>query len=395
MAEHLLLAGGRVFTGDAVIDRGFVEIDGKKIAAVGRMADRGSTVFDGTVIDVAGMTVLPGLIDTHVHLLHQPVVDRGLSEGATAIWAAEHLKGLFAHGITAVRDLGTKSPAIFGVKQALASGIVAGPRLLAAGAALCMTGGHGWHELSLEADGIEGLRHAARLQLRQGADVIKLMATGGAGTPGSPGASQLSIEEMAAAVTEAHHAGKPAAAHALGAEGIANALAAGVDSIEHGVFLDEAAIELMLRRGAVLCPTLGIYHRIVERGAATGAPPFMVDKARAITGPHMASVRRAVAAGVPIVFGTDAGAGYYEIGDFADELRLMGEAEMSATAILRAATAAAASACRIDHLTGSLKPGLAADILVVRGDATADAAALAAVELVFRDGAPVFAATAA
>ena len=135
--------------------------------------------------------------------------------------------------------------------------------------------------------------------------------------------------------------------------------------------------------------------RIVERGAATGAPPFMVDKARAITGPHMASVRRAVAAGVPIVFGTDAGAGYYEIGDFADELRLMGEAGMSATAILRAATAAAASACRIDHLTGSLKPGLAADILVVRGDATADAAALAAVELVFRDGAPVFAATAA
>jgi imidazolonepropionase-like amidohydrolase len=385
---HLLLRGGTVFTGTAVIPHGFVEIDGARIGRVGAVAELTSD-FGARAIDTAGMTVLPGVIDTHVHVMTQPH-DLRLPDAAASIWAVRYLETALRAGVTTVRDMGAGTPAIFGLREALDAGYVTGPRLLAAGPAIAMTGGHGWHELSLEADGIDGVRRAARDLLKRGADLIKLMATGGAGTPGSPGAVQLSTEEMAAGVIEAHNAGKPAAAHALGTQGILNAVAAGVDTIEHGVFLDERAIEAMLKHGTTLCPTLSVYHRIVDRAGAAGALASMIEKARAIVGPHAESFRMALAAGVPVVFGTDAGALWHPIGDVGDELRLMVENGMTAVEALRSATAIAADVCHISDRTGSLRQGLEADVLVVEGDATADVAALGRVSRVYRAGALVF-----
>ena len=384
MASHILLKGGTVFTGADIIANGFVEIDGGKIGRVGPVADLTSD-FGAEVVDTSGGTVMPGIIDTHAHVLHQPQL-MGLSEGAIALWGARDLRRVLATGVTTVRDLGAHTPAIFGLKQGLAKGYAMGPRLLAAGNAICMTGGHGWHELSIEADGPDEVAKVARQQLKAGADLIKLMATGGAGTPGQPGAPQLSREEMAAAVRVAHDAGKPVAAHALGAQGIINAIEAGADSIEHGVFLDVHGIELLLKHGTFLCPTLSVYPRIVERGEAAGEPGFMIDKARMIVGPHMQSIRRAVAAGVKIVFGTDAATSYNPVGDFGLELALMVEAGMSQAAVLRAATSLAAESCGIGHLTGNLRTGFDADVLVVDGDATADISAATRVKMVFRAG---------
>ena len=384
MSSHILLKGGTIFTGTEVIAEGFVEIDGARIGRVGALRDLTSDL-DATVIDTAGCTVSPGFIDTHAHILHQPQALH-LSEGATAIWGANYLAGVLRSGVTTVRDLGTLSPAIFGLKQSLNRGDAPGPRLLCAGCAICMTGGHGWHELSVEADGPEGVRKAARAQLKAGADVVKLMATGGAGTPGQPGATQLSRDELEAGVTTAHNAGKPAAAHALGADGIVNALEAGVDSVEHAAFLDDRGLDLMLQRGTALCPTLSIYHRIVARGAAAGDPAFMIEKARAITTPHMQSIRRAVAAGVRIIFGTDAGSSYLPVGDIGEEIALMAEAGMRPTEILKAMTSTAAAVTRIDHVTGSLRQNLDADVVVLGGDATTDIAAATRIARVFRAG---------
>ena len=384
MASHILLKGGTVFTGSAVIANGFVEIADGRVGRVGAVADLTSDL-GAEVIDTSGTTVLPGIIDTHAHVLHQPQL-LGLSEGAAALWGARYLRDVLATGVTTVRDLGARTPAIFGLKQGLANGYVRGPRLLAAGCAICMTGGHGWHELSVEADGPEEVAKAARQQLKAGADLIKLMATGGAGTPGQPGAPQLSRDEMAAAVRVAHDAGRPVAAHALGAQGIVNAIEAGVDSIEHGVFVDDRGIELLLARSVALCPTLSVYPRIVERGEAAGEPGFMIDKARTIVEPHMQSMRRAVAAGVKIVFGTDAATSYNRVGDFGLEMELMVKAGMSPAAVLRSATSIAAESCGIGHLTGSLRTGLEADVLVVNGDATADISAATNVRMVFRAG---------
>ena len=384
MSSHILLRGGTVFTGVAVIANGFVEIEDGKIGRVGSVSDLTSDL-DAEIVDTTGSTVLPGIIDTHAHVLHQPQL-MGLPEGTAAIWGARYLRAVLAAGVTTVRDLGARTPAIFGLKHALASGYVRGPRLLAAGCAICMTGGHGWHELSVEADGPDEVAKAARQQLKAGADLIKLMATGGAGTPGQPGAPQLSRDEMHAAVVVAHDAGRPAAAHALGAQGIVNAIEAGADTIEHAVFIDDRGIELLLANDVGLCPTLSVYPRIVERGAAAGEPAFMIDKARAIVGPHLHSITRAVAAGVKIVFGTDAATSYNPVGDFGLEMELMVRAGMSPVAVLRSATAVAAEICGIGHLTGSLRTGLEADVLVVDGDATANISAAAKVKMVFRAG---------
>jgi imidazolonepropionase-like amidohydrolase len=384
MASHILLKGGTVFTGAEVIRHGFVEIESGRIGRVGAVADLTSDL-GAEVVDTTGGTVLPGIIDTHAHVLHQPQL-MGLSEGATAIWGARYLRSVLAAGITTVRDLGARTPAIFGLKHALANGYVRGPRLLAAGCAICMTGGHGWHELSIEADGPDEVAKVARQQLKAGADLIKLMATGGAGTPGQPGAAQLNRDEMHAAVLVAHAAGRPVAAHALGAQGIVNAIEAGVDTIEHAVFIDDRGIELLLANNVGLCPTLSVYPRIVERGEAAGEPSFMIDKARAIVAPHLQSITRAVAAGAKIVFGTDAATSYNPVGDFGLEMALMVRAGMSPAAVLRSATSVAAEICGIGHFTGSLRGGLEADVLVVDGDATTDISAATDVKMVFRAG---------
>lgn len=391
MSSRMLLRGGTVYKGHGgdVIENGFVEIADGVIGRIGRVADLSSS-FDGEVIDTSGKTVVPGLIDTHMHVFHEPQMLR-LSEGAAALWGANYAQSALRAGVTTMRDLGAQSGAVFGLKRALNDGYVVGPRYLVAGKAICMTGGHGWANLSAEADGEDAIRLLARQQIKLGADVIKVMASGGAGTPGElPTQAQLSMKEIRAAVEVAHDAGKPVAAHALATEGIMRAVEAGVDTIEHGVFLDDAAIELILKRNVALCPTISVYPRIVNRGPEGGESAFVIGKSKPLLAPHMESLRKAVAAGVRIVFGTDATTLYNPVGDFSDEVDLMVKAGMTPVEVIRSATATAADICGIAHEVGTLDAGRLADVLVVDGDATRDIAALSRTFLVLKDGRPVY-----
>jgi imidazolonepropionase-like amidohydrolase len=389
--SRIILKGGNVYVGegDDVIRQGFVIVENGKVAAVGKVSDLTSDL-DGEVVDTTGKTVLPGLFDTHMHVFHEPQMLR-LTEGAEAIWGANYVQSALRGGITTMRDLGAQSGAVFGLKKALQEGYTVGPRYLVAGRAICMTGGHGWANLSAEADGEDAIRRLARQQIKLGADLIKVMASGGAGTPGElPTQAQFSMEEIRAAVRVAHDAGKPVAAHALATQGIINAIEAGVDTIEHGVFLDDRSIELMLKHNVTLCPTISVYPRIIGRGPAGGEAQFVVDRSKALVEPHLKSLAKAISAGVRIVFGTDATTLYNPVGDFAEETELMVRAGMKPVEVIRSATGTAAQICGVDDLVGTLTAGKLADITVVEGDPTQDIAALSATRLVFKDGTLVY-----
>ncbi len=379
--EHGLLVSGR---DEAPIPDGTLVVENGRIAAIGRAGDFGAQ--SGERIDARGATVLPGLIDTHIHVFHEAQMRR-LDPGAAALWGARYVRSAFIGGVTTIRDLGCQTDAVWGLKRGLAAGWTQGPRMLACGRAICMSGGHGWANLSIEADGPEEVRRIARLQIKAGADVIKLMASGGAGTLTElPTQAQMSVAELRAAVEVAHDAGRPVAAHALATQGIRNAIEAGVDSIEHGVFLDDDCIERMLKRDIALCPTISVYPRIVGRGRSGGEADFVVQRSVALLEPHLASLRRAVAAGIRIVFGTDSTTLYNPLGDIGEEMALMARAGMTPHDIIRSATERAARECRVAEQTGTLESGKSADIVIADGDATADIGALLAPRLVFRDG---------
>ena len=216
---------------------------------------------DDTVIDLQGKTLLPGLINAHCHICMDagpdPFAALGrLSQAEAVLKAAKRCERMLKNGITTARDLGGFHYVELALRDAIAAGDFPGPRLLCAGLLITMTGGHGW-PIGLESDGPDEVRKSARQNLKHGVDCLKFMATGGVLTPGvEPGSPQLSEEEMRAGVEEARHAGRRTASHAQGTTGIKNALRAGIDTIEHGIYLDDEAIEMMLKQGAVFVPTL-------------------------------------------------------------------------------------------------------------------------------------------
>ena len=241
--------------------------------------------------------------------------------------------------------------------------------------------------LGRQADGPDDLRKAVREQLRAGADVIKLVATGGVMTPGvDPRAAQLTLDELRAGVDEAHRARRRAAAHAMADEGIGWCLDAGIDTIEHGVFLTEALAARMATQGTALVATLIAPHAIVEGGLAAGIPEFAVKKSLALRERHLESFRLAMRAGMTIAAGTDAGTPLNAHGSIVPELGLMIGGGMTPLQALRAATSVAAHVLGIADETGSIAPGLAADLIAVEGDPATDVKALDAVRLVIADG---------
>ncbi|MET3927142.1 amidohydrolase family protein [Devosia sp. 2618] len=385
---RIRIRGGNVLAGKdlAPTPDGVVEIEGTRIVAIGRAGDFPASNDGVEIIDATGCTVLPGLIDTHVHIFIETGL-RKLDDGAAALWASQYIRQALRRGVTTVRDLGAQTDAVFALRRGVNEGWIEGPRILTCGRAITMTGGHGWMNISTEADGADGVRQAARRQLRAGADVIKVMASGGGGTPGELATSpQFTVAELRAAVEEAHDASKPVAAHALATRGIMNSLLAGADTIEHGVYLDDACVELMLKNGTTLCPTISVYPRVVERGLAGGASDFFIAKSKTFLEPHLDSLRKAVGAGVKIVFGTDSARVYNGLGDVSDETRLMVEAGMTPHAVIVSATRTAAEICGIGEQVGTLEAGKTADLILVKGDPTQDIGKLGAVQAVFRDG---------
>src|SRR5881396_1374463 len=279
----------------ARLERATVVVDGDRIAAVGPDSrvkiPRGSRVIEGQ-----GRALLPGLIDCHVHycLDADPDAIRTLEQDdptVTAVKAVTHARATLEAGITTVRDVGSRDHISISVARAIKAGTIPGPRTLNAGLAICMPGGHAWF-IGRQADGPAEVVKAVREQIRAGADVIKFIATGGVLTPGvSPGASQLTFNELRAGVDEAGRSGRRVAAHAHGAEGMKTAIRAGVHSIEHGTLMDQEALELFLVHKTFLVPTLSAIQSGMEHGKKGGMPDYALQKCVAMVDDLRANFR--------------------------------------------------------------------------------------------------------
>jgi len=367
-------------TGAAPLRHATLLFEGETITAID---PSGEVPRDAELLDASDLTVMPGMIDCHVHLSSWPqsTQDRLLTPFSLSVATAlHHARVTLEAGFTTARDAaGTPR----GVKQAIEQGLFPGPRLRLAVSALSQTGGHGDSTMPNGAnirlgnselphtvvDGVEAVRRAAREVLRAGADQIKVHTSGGVMSPNDePGASGFSPEEIAAIVYEARAAGKTVMAHAQATQGIKNAVFGGIHSIEHGIYLDEEAVEGMLQRGTYLVATLVAPLWVIRRAEADPAsvPPYALRKAREVMAAHQSSFRMAYQRGVRIAMGTDTGVGPH--GTNAEELQLMVQAGMSPMEALVATTRTAAECCRLGHLTGTLEPGKRADLLAVDGN---------------------------
>ncbi|MDN7228866.1 amidohydrolase family protein [Planococcus sp. N064] len=382
--ENITLYTG---TGEKLTQSAIVVEDGK-IVATGQEAVQ---MAASETIDGQGKIILPGLFDMHIHLGMDgdadPFAEMAKETQASSAFRhqANALKQLQS-GVTSVRNLGSKWHVDLAYRNAVNAGLLTGPTVYGSGQPIVMTGGHGY-PMASEADGEDEVRKVARQTLKQGADVLKLMATGGVMTPGvDPGSPQLSEKEMRAAVEEALHAGKTTASHAQGTQGIQNAVRAGITTIEHGIFLDDETIELMIEYGTVLVPTLAAPYYIVQNADSGAIPPHAVKKAIFCLDAHQESFRKAVKAGVKIAAGTDAGTPFNLHGDFAKELELMHECGMPIRDIITSATYQAASAFNVQDQTGSLEKGKVADFIVLSEDPEDNISAFRSVNAVYKGG---------
>jgi imidazolonepropionase-like amidohydrolase len=345
-------------------------------------------------VDAQGGTVMPGLINCHVHLSNDGSPDLFGQVARDSVTTAAlrgylNLQLTLESGITSVRDCGAASGIALDLARAVEDGLVPGPRIRAAGRVITMTGGHG-HFIGREADGPDGVRQATRAEIKEGAHFIKAMATGGVLTPGVvPTQTALQQDELEQVAREAHNAGRRAACHAIGNEGIKNAIRAGIDSIEHGFYLDDEALQLAVDHGTVLVPTLIAVNQIVNNGGTGAIPDWVVQKAESESGHHRDSFAAAVRSGMKIAAGTDAGTPFNPHTFLAQELALMVEYGMRPMDAIVAATRSAAENLGLAPEIGTLEVGRLADIIVVDGDPSTDVAAVGRVRLVMKDGAVV------
>lgn len=364
--------------GGTVVDAGGeraadVAIEDGRISSVGEVADDADRE-----IDAAGKFVTPGLIDAHVHLAFdgRPDVSTYRTENAYAgaYRAAANLETLLESGVTTVRDLGSRGTTAIDAAKAVADGTIRGPRVVAAGEAITMTGGHG-HWFGREADGPSEVRAAAREQLKRGSTALKCIATGGVLTPGTrTGAPELTRSELEAAADVARAADVPIAAHAHGTKGIVAAAEAGFDSVEHGTFTDERAAERMAEAGTYWVPTANALHAIVDEGVEGGIPDEAVLKAEHALDAFDDAFRFALEADVSIAMGTDAGTPFNTFDDVPGELERLVDHGLSPAEALEAATVGGAKLLGLDDV-GLVEPGYRADVLVLENHPLEDVTA--------------------
>jgi imidazolonepropionase-like amidohydrolase len=344
----------------------------------------------GGECDLEAPCVAPGLVNAHAHLEGSGEPDMmGMISSTTPsqrlLRAVENARKSIKAGITTIRDVGSSHAIAQHVRDAIEEERICGPRMRAAGAVLCMTGGHGW-PIGRAVDSPWDARKAVREQMWAGADCIKLIATGGVLTKGAvPGNAQLTPEELAAAIDEAHRHGLRVAAHAIGTQGIKNALRAGIDSVEHGTMLDDEAIDLFKQRGAYLVPTLSAPTCILAHLEDGHQPQYIVNKARGLNDAMLTNIRKAYDGGVRIAGGSDAGTPYNYHENYALEIELMWSLlGMTPQQALHAATSVAAELVGLHK--GLLAAGEPADLILLRGDAGEDVRALREPQLVLKNG---------
>lgn len=367
-----MFTNARVIDGKGKSWTGYVAVEDNKIARVGSGEPKaGADGFD--VVDATGHTIMPGFFDCHVHLRSDGAANPraqvlGENDALLTLRSARNARLTVEAGITTIRDCGSTNFIDFAVRRAMDEGILIGPRMVLSGMFICMTGGHGWN-VGREADGPEGVRRAAREMLKAGARNIKMIATGGILTEGTElGAPQLSIDELRAGVEEAHKAGAIAAAHAHGATGIKNAVKAGIDSIEHGYYLDEEGVDLMLQNGTWLVATSAAVRNVAGRSVKDGLLPSVHRKASEAVEHHVSNFKRAHKAGVKLAMGTDSGVPFTFHGNNLDELVYLVEMGLTPMEAIQVATLKSAEMLRTDQRTGSLEEGKLADLVMFDGN---------------------------
>jgi len=403
-ATVIALKAARLFDGksDAAVTDGVVLVQGTRITAAGA---RLTIPAGAQVIDLGEATILPGFIDAHTHVTDESSDDWNADAVAglrrtvpeSTLRAAEFARRTLMAGFTTVRDVGSGDYIDVGLRNAINAGVTVGPRMLVSVHALGARGGHcdsngfPYEKFGPEpgiangiATGPDQFRDAVRFQIKYGADVIKVCATGGVLSLGDDvGAPQLTQAEMDALVDEAHRLGRRAAAHAHGAEGAKVAIRAGIDSIEHGSFLDDEAVRMMKEKGTYLVPTLMAGEYAGGRKATRKYPSEIASKASQALDARSTAFKRALAAGVRIAFGTDSGVSPH--GRNAEEYALMVEHGLSAAAALRTGPTAA-TLLGIERMTGTIEQAKAADIVAVPGNVLQNISETEHVRFVMKDG---------
>ena len=399
-AKRTILRAGRmlnVHTGELKANQAIV-IEGDKIAQIAPSSEIKAGPGD-TTIDLPDATLLPGLIDMHTHLTFDlnslGYQGLGISTAREALHGARNARRTLEAGFTTVRNLGAFDYSDIALRDAINDGDVIGPRIVASGPALGITGGHCDENLlppafhfqgAGVADGVEAVQHKVREVIKYGADVIKICATGGVLSKGDdPNASQYTLEEMKAIVADAHRLGRKVAAHAHGAEGVRWASEAGVDSIEHGHLMDDAAIATLKKNGTYLVPTLFLGEYMEKNMDRSDVPEYSKQKMRDVIAAMRKNTGKAFAAGVKVAFGTDAAV--YPHGLNAGEFHVYVQLGMTPLAAIQTATFNASDLLGSKYLVGSLEPGKWADVVAVDGDPTKDVTILEHVKFVMKGGA--------
>jgi len=396
--RHVVVHAGHLLdvkTGKLLADQTLVIEDGKIISS--GAAAEAKIPADAVRIELPNATVLPGLIDAHTHLTMDPKFGYerlAISVPREALTGAKNARLTLLAGFTTARNVGARGFTDVALRDAINAGDVPGPRLLVSGPPLSITGGHcdnnmlpsEYHAVSDGvADGIAEVQHKVRENIKYGADLIKVCATGGVLSLGdNPQASQYTLEEMKAIVADAHRLGRKVAAHAHGAEGIRWATEAGVDSIEHGSYIDDAGIAAMKEHGTYLVPTLYLGDWMIENAGLTHLPPPLLAKAQDVIPAARKNIAHAFASGVKVVFGTDAAV--YPHGLNAHEFAVMVKLGLTPLQAIQAATVNAADLLGWPGKVGSLEPGAWADIIAVDGDPVKDVTTLERVKFVMKGG---------
>jgi len=380
-----------LFDGRSVKRKAGVLVSEGRIGWVGPHARAPRAVRDADQIEGRGKTLTPGLIDCHVHLCFDGSADFAgearemTTDAAATVKAVRNAARTLDHGVTTVRDMGGRGDSVIQVARGVERGLLAGPRILAAGRALTITGGHG-HQIGFarEVDGPDGLRRAVREEIRAGATAIKLVATGGVLTPGiTHDFTAFTQEELDAAVDEAHSWSRVIGAHAIGPEGIVRAVRAGVDSIEHGSMLSAEGARLMKERGTFHVPTISAIRGIIDH--PDEVPAYAVEKATALVDLARDAFRRSVRTGVKIACGTDAGTPFNPHGSGPIEIVRMVEWGMTPLQAMRSATTNAAALLRLADV-GAVAEGAAADLVLFGSNPLEDVLGVLEPALVIKGG---------
>src|ERR1700680_130471 len=397
-SRHVVVHAGHLLdvkTGKLLADQTLV-IEDEKIISSGAAAEA-KIPANAVRIELPNATVLPGLIDAHTHLTMDPKFGYerlAISVPREALTGAKNARLTLLAGFTTARNVGARGFTDVALRDAINAGDVPGPRLLVSGPPLSITGGHcdnnmlpsEYHAVSDgAADGIAAVQHKVRENIKYGADLIKICATGGVLSLGdNPQHSQYTLEEMKAIVADAHRLGRKVAAHAHGAEGIRWAAEAGVDSVEHGSYIDDAGISAMKEHGTYLVPTLYLGDWMMENAGLTHLPPPLLIKAQEVIPAARKNIAHAFAGGVKVAFGTDAAV--YPHGLNAHEFAVMVKLGLTPLQAIQAATVNAADLLGWSGKVGTLQPGAWADIVAVEGDPVRDVITLERVKFVMKGG---------